>query len=446
MKLHLFNSNYKEIIKLSLPIIISQIGLFAVQLVDTLMVGNLGAIDLAATAFGSNIYFFIYIFGTGIVSGITPIIGKQFSKKNQYKLKKVLHNAIILFSILGIFFSAVQILSTPLLAYLGQPNEILNIAVPYYIYLSLSTIPLLLFCVFKSFLEGIGNTRIIMIIILISNIINIILNYIFIYGKLGCKEFGAPGAGLATFISRIIMLILIITIFLRKKTLRTYLLCPIYKLFSLVEIRHIINIGLPIALQMTLEGCAFAVTGVIMGWFGAKALAANQIAIIIANLSFLILNAISTATTIKISHFFGANNPKMILMTAKCSFIIAFCFNIITVITFYLQRNILPYLFTTDIDVAMITANFLIYVCLYQFPDGIQCISVGVLRGIQDVKIIPIIAFIAYFIINVPIGYLFAFKLNIGPNGLWYGYICGLSFAAFYYYFKFKKSVKEKFL
>lgn len=440
-------SEFYGIIQLSFPIIISQIGLFIVQLVDTLMVGRLGAKELAAVAFGSNIYFFIYIFGIGIVSGVTPIIGKYFTQNNKYELKKVLHNAILLFSILGVILSGLQILSIPLLSCLGQPHEILSIATPYYVYLSLSTIPLILFCIFRYFIEGIGNTKVVMIIILISNLTNIILNYAFIYGELGCKALGAPGAGLATLISRIIMFFLIIIVFVKKNDLRTYISSFTYKSFSISEMRHLVSIGLPIALQMTLEGCAFAVTGIIMGWFGSKILAANQIAIIIANLSFLIISAIASATTIKVSHYLGLNSFKRISIVAKCSFIITICFNLFTIITLFALKNILPYFFTTDSEVAIIVANFLIYVCMYQFPDGIQCVSVGILRGMQDVKMIPVIAFIAYFVINVPLGCLLGFFFNYGPKGLWYGYIGGLSFAAFYFYRRYIGNIrKEKIL
>lgn len=408
------------------------------------MVGNLGAKELAAVAFGGNVYFFIYIFGIGVVSGVTPIVGKWFAQGNQNKLRSILHNAILLFLVLGIILSGLQILSIPLLTYLGQPDEILNIAIPYYVYLSLSTIPLILFCVFRYFLEGIGNTKKVMVVILIANIINIILNYIFIYGKLGCKDLGVSGAGLATLLSRIIMFLFIIIIFFKSKLLYIYLASINGKLLSLLEMRKLLNIGLPIALQMTLEGCAFAITGIIMGWFGAKVLAANQIAIIIANLSFLIINAIASATTIKVSHYFGLNDFRSILITAKCSFMIVFCFNTLTVLLFYALKNILPQFFTIDTEVIIIAANFLIYVCLYQYSDGIQCVSIGILRGIQDVEIIPSIAFVAYFVINVPLGCFFAFFLELGPNGLWYGYIGGLSFAAVYFYCRFRNDIKKQ--
>lgn len=434
---------FQEIIRLSSPIIISQLGLFVVQLVDTFMVGNLGSKELAAVAFGSNVYFFIYIFGIGIINGIVPIVGKFYAQNKRITLRSVLHNAVIVYGGISVLFSILQISIIPLFNKFGQPKEIVELAIPYYFYLSLSTAPLLLFYIFKCFLEGIGNTKIAMNIILFSNLINILLNYILIYGKLGCDEMGVSGAGLATFYSRLTMFIFIIVIFLYKKNLKFYLSVLSYKSFSFDKMINLLKIGLPIAIQMTLEGCTFAITGILMGFFGANALAANQIAIIIANLSFLMINAISSATTIKVSHYYGKNNLQYIHFTTKCSLLIVFTINIITIGTLCAFNKSLPYLFTSSADVAFITANFLLYVCLYQLQDGIQCISIGVLRGIQDVKIIPIIASFAYLIINIPIGCLFAFTLNFGPNGLWYGYIAGLTFAAFYFYRRVSKKLNE---
>lgn len=194
---------------------------------------------------------------------------------------------------------------------------------------------------------------------------------------------------------------------------------------------------------MTMEGSTFAISGIIIGVFGEKVLAANQIAIIIGNLSFLLISAISSATTITISQTKGLKDfQKTIEMTTN-SYIVIVCINIITIIVLYLCRKYIVSFFTTDIEVETIAAQFVIYVCVYQLSDGIQGISMGVLRGFQDVKIIPVISLIVYFVISIPIGCVFAFVMSCGYNGLWYGYIIGLTLAAIYFYIRVKRDIRQ---
>lgn len=430
----------KSILKLSIPLIISQLGLFFVQLSDTVMVGQIGSRDLAAISFGGNVYFFIYIFGIGIVSGLVPIIGEVYSKF--HLSRTLLHNAIVLFTILGFIFMGFQISLIPFFEYLGQPKDVINIAIRYYIYLSISTVPLIIFCIFRYFLEGIGNTRAVMVIVISSNVINILLNYLLIYGRCGFPEMRAEGAGLATLISRILMVIIIL-IYFSGGVLRKYI--KGFSIYSISKeyITRILKIGFPIALQMTMEGSTFAISGIIIGVFGEKVLAANQIAIIIGNLSFLLISAISSATTIIISQTKGLKDfQKTIEMTTN-SYIVIVCINIITIIVLYLCRKYIVSFFTTDIEVETIAAQFVIYVCVYQLSDGIQGISMGVLRGFQDVKIIPVISLIVYFVISIPIGCVFAFVMSCGYNGLWYGYIIGLTLAAIYFYIRVKRDIRQ---
>ena len=281
-----------------------------------------------------------------------------------------------------------QISLIPFFEYLGQPKDVINIAIRYYIYISISTVPLIIFCIFRYFLEGIGNTRAVMVIVISSNVINILLNYLLIYGRCGFPEMRAEGAGLATLISRILMVIIIL-IYFSGGVLRKYI--KGFSIYSISKeyITRILKIGFPIALQMTMEGSTFAISGIIIGVFGEKVLAANHI------------------------------------------------------IVLYLCRKYIVSFFTTDIEVETIAAQFVIYVCVYQLSDGIQGISMGVLRGFQDVKIIPVISLIVYFVISIPIGCVFAFVMSCGYNGLWYGYIIGLTLAAIYFYIRVKRDIRQ---
>ncbi len=430
---------YSRTMNLAVPIVLSQVGQLLVQFVDNAMVGRLGATPLAGVAFAGNIFFFLFIFGIGIAVGLTPLVGELYAQGRHRKAASYLQNSVILYTVIGILICAVQFAIIPLFDHMGQPEEVIEAGVPYYRYLAWSIIPLMLFMAFKQFLEGVGNTKVAMAITIISNVVNVIFNWLLIYGKFGFPEMGAAGAGLSTLISRILTPVLIIAWFSCHQSFRRYLSFYSMGNFSRKRLGSLLSVGLPISLQMTLEGGAFAITGIMMGWFGTVALAANQIAIILANMAFMIVVSLGSATTIRISHEYGDRNFTGIRRIASSSIRIALAWNAFTAVLFIAGRHLLPQIFTPDTDVIAMTGSLLIYVGLFQFSDGMQVMSLSVLRGMQDVKATSVIAFISYIVINLPLGYLFAFTLGMGPQGLWMGYIFGLTIAAILLYSRYRR-------
>ncbi len=422
---------YSRTLRLAIPVTLSQAGQLVVQLVDNAMVGRLGATPLAGVAFGGTMIFFLFIFGMGIALGSTPLIGEMFAQGRHRISASYLQNSVLLYLLVGIGIFCLQWAAIPLLHHLGQPREVVEAAIPYYKYLMWSMIPFMLFSAFKQFLEGVGNTRVAMAIIILSNLINVLFNWLLIYGKCGFPAMGAAGAGLATLISRICTPILIIAYFLHNPSFRRYLAFCNLRGFSVARIRSLLEVGLPISAQMTLEGGVFAITGVMMGWISTVALAANQIAIVMSNTAFMIVLSIASATTIRVSHAYGVNDPAAIRRIASSSYRIGLVWNSFTILVFVLLRHWLPMVFTADAEVIRTTANLLIFVALFQISDGLQCISVGILRGMQDVRATVVIAFISYVVINFLVGYICAFVFGFGPEGLWLGYIFGLSIAAY---------------
>jgi MATE family multidrug resistance protein len=409
---------------------LSQVGQFSVQFFDTAIVGHLGSTPLAGVAFAGNVYFFFYILGTGITVGITPIVGELYAQGKYRNSASFFQNSILVYLLLGLLICGLQLGTIPFFRFMGQSDNIIQAAIPYYCYLSFSSIPLMIFYAFKQFLEGIGNTKVSMIIVIGTNVINIILNYILIYGKLGLPTMEAAGAGLATLIARSFMVMIIIGYFVYNDSVKRYIIFFNKRYFSINHIKKLLNIGFPISFQMTLEGSAFAFTGIMMGWFGDIVLAANQTAIIIANVAFLIITSIGSATTIRVSHVYAKRDLLAIKRITISSYHITIIWNIITIIMFVTLRNYLPLIFNSDPKVVKIVATFLIFVSIYQISDGIQGIAISVLRGVQQVRITSIVAFIAYMLINLPVGYFLAFVFGFGPNGLWFGYIFGLTVAA----------------
>jgi MATE family multidrug resistance protein len=430
MKINDLKGEYSKTLRLAIPVALTQAGQLVVQIVDNAMVGRLGATPLAGVAFGGNVFFFLFIFGLGLAMGITPLVGELYAQGRHRSTAQILQNSIALYLVLGLVICAAQLATVPLFGYMGQPAEVLEAGIPYYKYLAWSSIPLMIFFAFRQFLEGVGNTRVEMVITIAANLVNVFLNWVFIYGNLGSPEMGAAGAGLATLISRTMMPVMVIGYFLWHRSYRRYFSFFSRDNWSGKGMRSLLAVGFPISVQMTLEGGAFAITGVMMGWIGTTALAANQIAILVTNMAFLIVLSIGSATTIRVSHEWGLRNFAAIRRITRSSWIIGLVWNVFAAVLFVVCRNLLPRIFTVDPEVIDITGGLLIFVAAFQVFDGLQSTTLCVLRGMQDVKATSVVAFISYIVLNLPIGYLFAFVWGWGPGGLFMGYVFGLGVAA----------------
>lgn len=443
MFLHNYKEQYKHNLRLAAPVMLSQLGVVMVQLFDNAMVGKLGALPLAAVSFGGTVFFIVFIFLTGISLGLTPLIGEKYSQSNYRTIASLFQNSLILFSLVGILGFIIQYSIIPLMFHLRQPNEVVDMAIPYYKYLVWSIIPYMLFGSFKQFLEGIGNTTVNMIIIITANLINIFFNWLLIYGNWGFPRMEAEGAGLATLISRICMPVFAIIYFTFKHKVRRYFRYFKWENFSLKYVKSLLSVGLPIGSQMIMEGSAFALTSIMIGWIGTTEIAANQIALTISNMAFMIVLGLSSAATILVSHEYGRGNLKKLKETANASYHLGLLWNTITAIIFITLREPIARIFTDDPEVIKIASYLMIFVAAFQFSDGLQSITVGILRGIQDVKKIMLIASFSYIVINLPVGYFCAFILNWGPGGLWVGFIFGLSIAAFLLIYRLNRQYKR---
>lgn len=422
--------HYKQNLTLAAPIVMSQVAQVVVQLVDNAMVGRLGPTPLAAVSFGGTVFFLLFVFATGLSLGITPLVGQMYARGEHKASSEYLQNAMLIYFIAGIAIFAVQYAIVPLMYHMGQPEDVVTMAIPYYKYIVWSVIPFMLFAAFKQFLEGIGSTAIAMVVMVSCNLLNIFFNYLLIYGNWGFPQMGAEGAGLATLISRIAMPIMMFIYFMRHERIRRYFKFFKASNFGWRYVRSLMSVGLPIASQMTMECSVFCVTAIMMGWFGTISIAANQIAGITGNFTFMMVMGISAATTIRVSHEYGDGNLKQMRLAANASYHIGLAYNFVTATAIILLRNQIPLLYTSDPEVIAMSSHLLIFVAIFQVADGIQGISVGILRGLQDVKSIMLIAFLSYIVINIPVGYFCAFVLGWGPAGLWLGLIFGLSIAA----------------
>lgn len=436
-----YQPHYASILKLALPIVVSQLGYILVQFADNVMVGQYGGNDplpLAAVSFGVTTSLIFFLAGQGLTLGLTPLIGEVFAQGNKLRTASYLRHSLVLFPLLGIVIVWLQLLVEPLLYHMGQPIEVVNAAIPYYRMMAYSIFPVMLFSSFKNFLDGVGNTFVPMVIMMICNIVNIFLNWVYIGGNMGAPEMGAEGAALATLISRICMPIMGAGYFIFNRKYRSYTsLFPSIKI-AMSEMVSLLRMGIPISVQMSLESLAFIISGIMMGWFTTAAIGANQIAMTMANTSFMIILALGTAVTIRISHFYGIKDVTNMSLTAKATIHMVLLWNLLAALIFIVFRNEIPQLFTTNKDVLALASQMLIMVACFQIFDALQCAGVGIMRGIQDVKMISWISLLAYIVLNIPVGYLCGITLGMGPIGLFVGYIFGLGTAAILYLLRIK--------
>ena len=429
-------SKVGELLRLALPVMLAQLGYIAVQVADSAMVGAYGgedAVPLAAVAFGSTISWVFTFLCMGLSIGMTPIIGELFVQERKEEMAHYLETSLLFYPVFGLVCMALQIACEPLLYHLGQPVEVVDIALPYYRLMAYCLPFGMYYGSFKQFLEGAGNTKSAMLVSIATNIINILLNYIFIFGKCGFEPMGVYGAGLSTLISRILNPLLLGAYFVGAKQYRKYFSLFSHKVKFWKNSLQLLKMGLPISGQMVLEALAFIVTGIMMGWFGTEAISANQIGNTYGNSTFLMVLSLGSATTICVSHAFGRRSIEEIADVVRSALTMAVIWGIGIIITFVSLRHIMPLMFTENKEVILLASQMLVLYATFQLSDALQCILVGILRGLQQVRSIAIISFIAYIVINIPVGYVVAFYLEMGAAGLIAGYIVGLSTAAILY-------------
>ncbi len=444
MKLADYIPFYKRNIALALPVVISQIGQVSVSLVDNMMVGHVGTVELAAASFANNVFLIGMLFGMGITFGITPLAGSAFGNKKLNEVVIWLKNGMLTHFSAAIGLSLIMTGVYFLLPFMGQSENVCELARPYYLLLCLSYIPFMLFFSVKQFLEGIGNTKIAMRITIISNVVNIVFNYLFIFGKFGFPEMGLNGAGLGTLISRVVMPVLFFIYIVKIPGLKRYFVLAHREAFSNQKIAELLKIGVPIAFQIIVEIIAFSIGAIMMGWLGEVQLAAHQVAIGLASFTYMISLGVSQANTIRVSHQMGVKDYKALKMAAFASTHLVLVFMSLMGIVFILSRGFLPFLFTKDIEVINIASALLIIAAIFQIFDGLQVVMLSTLRGMADVRLPMFIAFLAYLALGIPISYFLTFKLMMGPQGIWFGYLAGLGAAGILFYLRFRYILKKR--
>ena len=431
-----YTKEFSYNLKLAYPVIIGMIGHTLVGFVDNAMVGQLGTSELAAISLGNSFVFLAMAFGIGFSTAITPLIAESDAKKNKSNTKSILSNGILVCIFLGAVLTIIVLIAKPIIYYMGQSEEVVNLAYPYITLVAISLFPLIIFQSFKQFSDGLSFTKIAMISTVIANLINVVINYILIYGKFGFPKLELVGAGIGTLISRVIMVLIIIYLIKSNPKINQYLDNLFSLKYSSIITKKIINLGYPSALQMMFE-VGFFISGIwVCGIIGINYQAANQIALNLSSLTFMVALGLSVAATIRIGNQKGLNDYKNLKRIAISIFLITILIELIFALIFIILSDLLPWLYLENnnnfdvLETVSLASKLLIIVALFQIFDGIQIVAQGALRGIQDVKIPSMICFLSYIIFGVPIMIYLGLYTDLKATGVWIGFLIGLIIAS----------------
>lgn len=430
---------YKRNLKVAIPVIITQTGQVIVQVVDNIMVGHLGAGQLAGASFANAVFIVSLIFLIGFAQGITPLAGQSYGKGDHSTVSRLFGNAIIIDIALGTILTILMIGVGFALPYMGQDPAVLFYSKQYYYIILSSLIPASIFFGIRFFSEGIGNTKNAMIITIGLNVLNIILNWVLIYGHLGFPKMGVAGAATSTLTCRVLAAIAFIIILFKSPVYKPFIAKITKPLIRKKDSILILKTSFPISLQSLGESLAFSLAAIMVGWIGAKELAAHQITQNLSHITFMVALGIGAACTIRVSHQYGAGNYHEMMMAGKASIHMSVAIMSLFGFLYIIFRNYIPYIYTNNLAVIDIASELMVIMCMYQIFDAIQLASISALRGLKDITIPLLYSLFSYYIICLPTGYLLAHVLGYGPKGLWIGLMLGLAFNSIFFYLRFIK-------
>ncbi|MBN8566820.1 MAG: MATE family efflux transporter [Flavobacteriales bacterium] len=452
MNLKKYTAEFEYNLRLAYPIIIGMLGHTVVGIVDNAMVGQLGPKELAAVSLGNSFIFIAMSLGIGFSTAITPIVAEADGANSIEKGRSAFHNGLFLCTLLGIMLFLMIFFAKPIISFMGQPEEVVNLAKPYLDIVAFSLIPLIMFQAYKQFADGKSETKYSMWATIIGNIINVIINYFLIFGIWIFPQMGIVGAAIGTITSRIVMLAYMHYVMVKKPKFHPYFEKFSWEEISKSTIKKIINLGTPSAMQMFFEVALFTGAIWLCGMIGTTSQAANQIALSLASLTFMFAMGLSVTAMIRVGNQKGLQDYRKLRDVAISIFLLATILEIIFAILFVVFHTVLPLTFldieqtrylTDNLEVVEIASQLLLVAALFQISDGLQVVVLGALRGLQDVKIPMYITFVAYWIIGFPISIYLGLYTDLKAIGVWIGLLAGLTAAATFLFIRFNNLTKK---
>lgn len=448
MKLTQYTSEFKYNWKLAAPVMLGMLGHTFVAFIDNIMVGQLGTAELAAVSLGNSFMFIAMSIGIGFSTAITPLIAEADASDNLEQARATFKNGLFLCTSLGILLFLMVFFAKPLMHFMQQPEEVVALAIPYLNLVAFSLIPLIIFQAIKQFSDGMSMTKYPMYATLIANIVNVVLNYLFIFGKFGFPEMGVVGAAYGTLASRIIMVIYLWLLLKNKARSKRIISNLKFFVLDILMIKKIINLGSLSAMQMFFEVAIFTAAIWLSGLLGKNPQAANQIALNLSSMTFMVAMGLSVASMIRVGNQKGLQNFKELRRIAFSIFLLGIIFATIFATFFFLFHQVLPKIYVDlddavnyvdNMEVISIASKLLLAAAIFQISDSIQVVVLGALRGLQDVKIPTILTFISYWCVGFPVSYFLGKEDMYGSFGIWLGLLAGLSTASVLLFVRFNR-------
>ena len=417
-----------EMLRLAIPVVVVQVGLMLMGVVDTVMVGHLDRVALAAVAVGNVYVFGTLVWGMGLLMVLDPIVSQAIGAGDRAGVARGVQRGIVLAVVLTVPLAAINLPGEWLLALVRQPPEVVPIAAQY----TRATLPglvaFLVFIALRQTLQAMERMAPIVWTIVVANLANVALNWALIYGKFGLPALGAVGSGWATGISRFVLaggLLL-----LAWPDLKPTLVPWRRDAFALAPLGRMLSVGFPIAVTMALEYGAFATVGLLMGTLGTTAMAAHQVALNLASLTFMVPLGVSGAGAVLVGQAIGRGDPDGMRRAAGAALILGVGFMATTALAFTLVPGGLARVYSEDPTVVVLAASLIPLAGLFQVFDGTQAVAVGILRGAGDTRWPMAINVAGFWLVGVPISIGLGFSAGFGPIGLWWGFVAGLAAVA----------------
>lgn len=429
-----YGHEIRVILRMVWPLILGQLAQASMGLVDTIMAGLSGTLQLSAIAVGASFFYPAMFFLIGLSLAIHPIISQLRGQNSLNKAPEKMHAAFIVCIMSSVVIALMLCLVHLIYSFVPADAEMIEIATQYLYAVAAGLPAVILLNVCRSYCEGLGHTIPTLVFGVISLLLNIPLNYIFIFGKLGLPALGGVGCGIATSITFYLTAALFY-IYMRKASFcrENRILVKWYPV-HLKEVKEYLKLGIPLALSTTIEVTCFSITALILSPFGPVVVAGHTIAMNVSGLLYLIPLCLSMTATIRTGQFVGAGNMQRCLMVIRTSYGINFVFFLVCVIFLITCRGFISSLYTDDYEVKELAQTLMLFCCIYMFPDSIQCLGCGILKGFKEAKTIFIVSIVSFWVLAMPLGFVLSHGFTplgqLKAYGIWCGFITALSFAA----------------
>jgi MATE family multidrug resistance protein len=431
------HTELRATIALAVPVVFVQLGFMAMGAVDTLMVGRLSATMLAAVALG-NLYFFnVSIFGAGTLMALDPLVAQAVGARDMDAVARAMQRGMVLAVLLAIAMSVVLAPVGSVLRLFHQSPEIVPDAAAY-LHISIAgALPFMAFVVLRQSLQAMHRVAPIVVTVLVANLTNAGLNWVFVYGHLGSPARGVAGSAISTAISRWIMMLLLLA--LSWRDLAPHLLPMHRDSWRWPPLKSMLAIGVPIGAQQALEAGAFGAIGLLMGVLGTIEMAAHQIAITLAALTFMVPLGVATAAAVRVGHAIGAGDDERAAAAIRAAYLCGVGFMTITAVIFLSIPRVLAGAFTGDANVVALAAVLIPIAGVFQVFDGAQAVGAGVLRGAGDTRAPLLVMLASYWLVGVPVSAYLGFATSLRARGLWWGFVVSLAAVALFLFLRIRR-------